>query len=607
MSYNRKELKADTESKSIKKPKDVIYSLNGQWEYPGQVTKVPSNRITMKGVDYPVKGIDDLGNEIMMYPDNEYLFPGTSVTEYPMMKNGGWLDKYQEGGVSKGYQWNSSNQYSNEPLRSNNAISEKIIDQKKTDAYKQQLLLKAMTYDSKNPNSTVDAEEEFKQKYGTSPHAYRYATDAQYKKQYDDNIRTADSKIQYGSNDARSNINPNAAFMFPNLNDAGQKIMVDNTNDIISSVLPIPGINKMNKFGKVAKEVDDVIDINKINFNKYPSQFEAVESRANRLISQKTKPGWNEQLTPDLENKLLNAKKNHNPNADYPGQSLGANTSGRTATVVSSDANIKGIPLTDANKSRIAAHETGHYYSNSIDEGKEWIKNFNLDKLPNKENIYLKGKSRYDNHANEIRERAGQLKDYIAQKNNIPLDKDFLITQPMLDDAIKNYVKDTGLDNSMSILFGALKDKNGLLKTMNKYALSISTPIVTGTMLSQQKKEAGGEIYGGEGLTPERAKDILSAGTSYGYPLTEKQIDFFSNIANVYVNEDGEVEEIADDGYSNEDYGDFRRGGEKRLKRYTDKNIKSSINYLMERNETLFGPRGKRYYKPNQSDWLNKY
>jgi len=208
MSYNRKELKADTESKNIKKPKDVIYSLNGQWEYPGQVTKVPSNRITMKGIDYPVKGIDDLGNEIMMYPDNEYLFPGTSVTEYPMMKNGGWLDKYQ---------------------------------------------------------------------------------------------------------------------------------------------------------------------------------------------------------------------------------------------------------------------------------------------------------------------------------------------------------------------------------------------------------------YGGEGLTPERAKDMLSAGTSYGYPLTEKQIDFFSNIANVYVNEDGEVEEVTDDGYSNEDYGDFRRGGEKGLKRYTDKNIKSSINYLMERNETLFGPRGKRYYKPNQSNWLNKY
>lgn len=79
--------------------KKVITSLLGQWEHPGEVTKVPSNKITMKGVNYPVLGIDDLGNEILMLPNQDYTFPGKEVTEYPIMRNGGgWLDKYQSGG-----------------------------------------------------------------------------------------------------------------------------------------------------------------------------------------------------------------------------------------------------------------------------------------------------------------------------------------------------------------------------------------------------------------------------------------------------------------------------------------------------------------------------
>jgi len=91
---------------------DVVYTNLGQWKYPGQVTKIPSNQITMQGVNYPVHGIDDTGYSQMMYPGMDYTFPGESVTEYPMqfpfggihtktdthMANGGWLDTYDEGG-----------------------------------------------------------------------------------------------------------------------------------------------------------------------------------------------------------------------------------------------------------------------------------------------------------------------------------------------------------------------------------------------------------------------------------------------------------------------------------------------------------------------------
>jgi hypothetical protein len=43
---------------------------------------------------------------------------------------------------------------------------------------------------------------------------------------------------------------------------------------------------------------------------------------------------------------------------------------------------------------------------------------------------------------------------------------------------------------------------------------------------------------------------------------------------------------------------EFRRGGQKGLKKYTSKNIQSSVNDLFMRNETLFGPAGKRRFKP---------
>jgi GH24 family phage-related lysozyme (muramidase) len=76
------ELKAFTEG--------FITSSEGQWAYPGMNTLIPNagGRITMQGVNYPVLGIDDLGNQMMMEPGEEYQFPGDSVYEIPMKKGG---------------------------------------------------------------------------------------------------------------------------------------------------------------------------------------------------------------------------------------------------------------------------------------------------------------------------------------------------------------------------------------------------------------------------------------------------------------------------------------------------------------------------------------
>ena len=49
---------------------------------------IPSGNISMKDVDFPVMGVDNLGNSEMMMPGGEYEFPGDMVFEMPMGKSG---------------------------------------------------------------------------------------------------------------------------------------------------------------------------------------------------------------------------------------------------------------------------------------------------------------------------------------------------------------------------------------------------------------------------------------------------------------------------------------------------------------------------------------
>jgi hypothetical protein len=87
--------------------KKPIISPLGQWAYPGEVTVIPSSNITMKGVNYPVLGIDDLGNSKVMMPGAEYDFPGNYVTEYPQMGKGGQMIKRKDGSYSQRGLWDN--------------------------------------------------------------------------------------------------------------------------------------------------------------------------------------------------------------------------------------------------------------------------------------------------------------------------------------------------------------------------------------------------------------------------------------------------------------------------------------------------------------------
>jgi hypothetical protein len=85
----------DWKPRNISEDGSIITSY-GQWEYPGEITTIPSNEITMEGVPYPVLGISDTGDTQMMYPEEEYEFDGESVTEYPVMQKGGRVPVYTE-------------------------------------------------------------------------------------------------------------------------------------------------------------------------------------------------------------------------------------------------------------------------------------------------------------------------------------------------------------------------------------------------------------------------------------------------------------------------------------------------------------------------------
>jgi hypothetical protein len=71
---------------------DMGYWNPDNW---GEPVEIGSNNITMQGVYEPLLGISDEGDTKMMYPGKDYKFKGKKVREYPISKNGGWLDKYK--------------------------------------------------------------------------------------------------------------------------------------------------------------------------------------------------------------------------------------------------------------------------------------------------------------------------------------------------------------------------------------------------------------------------------------------------------------------------------------------------------------------------------
>lgn len=94
---------------------------------------IPDNSITMRGIDFPVLGVDNLGNSQVMQPNQDYVFPGSEVLETPLMKSGG-LIKRADGSYSKRGLWDN--------IRANKSSGKKptaqMLEQERKINYKQQ-------------------------------------------------------------------------------------------------------------------------------------------------------------------------------------------------------------------------------------------------------------------------------------------------------------------------------------------------------------------------------------------------------------------------------------------------------------------------------------
>ena len=86
---------------SFKLDKPAMFSVDGYKRNSKDVNNkqniIASGDITMEDVDFPVHGVDNLGNEKIMEPGKNYSFPGDIVLETPLNKNNmGYGKKHED-------------------------------------------------------------------------------------------------------------------------------------------------------------------------------------------------------------------------------------------------------------------------------------------------------------------------------------------------------------------------------------------------------------------------------------------------------------------------------------------------------------------------------
>jgi hypothetical protein len=142
--------------------KDIIVDPMGQWNHPGKNTRIPSDRITMKGVNYPVLGVSNTGQKQMMQPGREYNFPGANyVDEYPQMANGGTpcpsgqkvYPDFKDFGCLTESQYASLKQQKTEYINKRNAASKHILDLKNAGKFND-FLQEVKNYQTQYPNQS---------------------------------------------------------------------------------------------------------------------------------------------------------------------------------------------------------------------------------------------------------------------------------------------------------------------------------------------------------------------------------------------------------------------------------------------------------------------
>lgn len=287
----------------------VIEDDRGQWDHPGEITKINSNEITMQGVDYPVLGISDTGDTQMMQPGEDYTYDGKSVTEYPMMKEGKWLSKYDtpkaQRGIITGKDLTSV--ADNTRVQKGPANNFEFVGQ----LYAQQEFKKAKEFHNDWMNSPM-----YQQMINKSDPINANAITNQRKKNIE-NIKFTYSPIQEDlGTGAYSNSNTGDVTILPygvgikGLGTHELSHSIDRPkNNSLNRMIPQSDINKIEKFTKGRIYNNSSNSYSEKEFDQYVNDPTETRARLNDIRQQsfenKLYNPFKEKVTPEIYDKLL--------------------------------------------------------------------------------------------------------------------------------------------------------------------------------------------------------------------------------------------------------------------------------------------------------------
>lgn len=602
----------------------------------GKIVQVPTDdgHITMKGVNQPLIGMDEHGNTQYQIPGQEYHYQGKFITEYPITKNGGWLDIAQDG---KEVKLKNIKQLYN-PL---NERYTKLLED--PEAYKKNgeknLLFLADWL--MRVNDTEDLTER-------NPHPYTQQ------------IKDMQLKLISTPNDELSNFIQNADLNQKGLGQLKNLPYIPKSWNK-SDVFKYMNYFKQNKDKGYTYQDGGWLDTMQDggSLDKYQSKGEVKKDKrkipqSGMVIDKRTNQAYyfgdkgETGSFPVLTG--LNPELNSNT---YSAQTLNQNPQLKN-TPVGYYMLEQGLPKTPYTNTyyngRIRPMQPIPAFGMNAPDSED-LSIHNTFSDPSNPSIFNSRNKMYSAPGDKRYVSQGcincQKESYDAFNKAIPHDDTLMVLdskKPMdlalLQQAqarMKKKQEGGNIDMSKvrmdfypkSQIEAEAKIKKGLLNTKrrvdkngddqgeNLFEIFDPTGISSWNDVYNE--------YQRTGISPQTTLEVLGA-----VPMLGVVAKFLKNVPKVFKGLQG-YEKInqnrhvignlldnaakagrVSDGYQyvDSDYEEYRRGGQKGLKKFTSKNIQSSVNDIMMRNVTLFGPAGKKRYKPglkfkNGGGWLD--
>lgn len=542
----------------------------------GKIVQVPTEdgHITMKGVNQPLIGMDEFGNTQYQMPGMDYHYPGQFITEYPIAKDGGWLDTMQDGGEKP---WGEMTPKERAAYLDAKDANKKAETKSRAQAKKEHIndyIINSTKEALTHPLFSAPA---YFTPQGAMIGAGQAAINAS-KNIYEGNYKTA-------------------AF------DAlGVLPLLKQLKNIPKNIKPtIKG-----KFEGVGS-ADDIKQLSaKPTYENNPYIFR--DPHNNQPIYQ-TDPA-------DFQNfkntEMINEAKTHYKKASNDWLNTeGIKRSGNT-----------DVP--EFNKELNTISTQMQFGKRDLLTKDQFYTNDDVTKMAEQYKDYYKRLNDFEelnprNQGNMIMQAlSGQGDEYMKTFHN-------LNPQAKLPDWTGKFIGDYPLSKEIFNSIPGLYHKPLSLRTLKRLTQGEDKLLNKAKDIKSFEENYWGdmnprgfvqEMRNSAGLTRDQAKNLTEEeakkiADQIKQKLYNQSVKWYKeDIAKPYTGSEA-FQDIQPNKFGGElDEEEFRRGGQKGLKKFTSKNIATSVNDIMMRNETLFGPAGKKRYKPglkfkNGGGWLD--